>query len=204
MTRPVTLPTEAQVDAWPVRLTILTSGCLARQPCGVDGSTNGTYPLAYALLALPNVRVVAYCPEHAAFGTPRATPDCVGGNGHDVLDGAARFESDAGDEWTAGIVRTATIMASYRADVALLLDMSGACGSTVIYDGLRRLGRYQRGPGVAAAAIARAGIPIVSQRDERTLARIFHKLGHSADPWVGDGKDHHERTWFREYFAPPT
>lgn len=40
-----------------------------------------------ALLDLPNVRAVDFCPEDDAFGTPCATPDIHGGNGFDVLDG---------------------------------------------------------------------------------------------------------------------
>jgi uncharacterized protein YbbK (DUF523 family) len=79
------LPTEATIKAWPEftsdrPLHVLASGCLAGRPCGVDGSTNGEYPIARALFALPNVRVVDFCPEDFAFGTPRATPNIYGGD----------------------------------------------------------------------------------------------------------------------------
>jgi hypothetical protein len=84
--------------------------------------------------------------------------------------------------------------------LALLMDMSAACGSTVIYLGARSEKTYQRGPGVAAAALIRAGIPVVSQRDERTLAALFDKLGVSSAHFT-DRLDHHERAWFCGYFA---
>ncbi|MBL8607712.1 MAG: hypothetical protein JNL38_10345, partial [Myxococcales bacterium] len=58
-----------------------------------------------------------------------------------------------------------------------------------------------RGPGVAAAAVMRAGIPVVSQRDERTLAAIFARLGAEASAPLGDRLDFHERDWYRGYFA---
>jgi hypothetical protein len=81
------------------------------------------------------------------------------------------------------------------------MDISAACGSSVIYDGARHLKIYRRGPGVAAAMLMRAGVPIVSQRDERTLALVFAKLGASTGELLTDGVDHFERAWLREYFA---
>jgi uncharacterized protein YbbK (DUF523 family) len=183
---------------------VLVSGCLAGRPCGVDGTCYGEYPLARYLLALPNVRAVAFCPEDAAFGTPRATPDIHGGTGHDVLDGRARVVSDAGEDWTAGMIASARLMTElaleHAVHLALLMDVSAACGSTVIYDGLRLNKRYRHGPGVCAAALVRAGIPVVSQRDERTLTRIFRALGETCPP-LSDGLDHHERPWYRETFG---
>ena len=185
-------------------LRVLVSGCLAGRPCGVDGTSNGDYPLARWLLELPNVRTVPFCPEEDAFGTPRATPDIHGGDGFAVLDGRARVVSDAGDDWTEPMLRSAVKMKAFAdqhsVHLALLMDISAACGSTMIYDGPRRLKVYRRGPGVAAAFLIRAGIPIVSQRDERTLALVFTKLGSAADGPFTDRVDHHERRWCREYF----
>jgi uncharacterized protein YbbK (DUF523 family) len=183
---------------------VLVSGCVAGRLCGVDGSSYGEHPLARRLLELPNVRAVAFCPEEEAFGTPRATPDIHGGDGFDVLDGRARVISDAGEDWTGPMLRSASKMkdlaGQHRARLALLMDVSATCGSTVIYDGPRRLRVYRPGPGVAAATLIRAGIPVVSQRDERTLERIFAKLGAAAEAPFTDRADHHERRWYREYF----
>ena len=206
--RPRHLPTFAQIDAWPAfspaaPLRIVTSGCLAGQPVGVDGGTNGAYPLSARLLALPTVDVVAFCPENAAFGTPRATPDIDGGDGFDVLDGHARVIDDAGEDGTEALLAAATHMGELArgAHLALMLDISATCGSSVIYAGLRQNGRYRLGPGVASAAILRAGVPVVSQRDERTLARIFAKLGVDPSALLTDGLDHHERPWYRSTFG---
>ena len=54
-----------------------------------------------------------------------------------------------------------------RIDIAVLMDMSAACGSQVISDGCRldQERRYQKGPGVAAALLMRNGFKIISQRD---------------------------------------
>jgi uncharacterized protein YbbK (DUF523 family) len=156
------------------------------------------------LLALPNVRALAFCPEEEAFGAPRATPDIHGGDGFDVLDGRARVISDAGDDWTGAMLRSALKMRDiadqHGVHLALLMDISAACGSTVIYDGPRHLKMYRRGPGVAAAALIRSGIPVVSQRDERTLGLVFTKLRVATDVPFTDRADHHERPWYREYF----
>jgi uncharacterized protein YbbK (DUF523 family) len=180
------------------------SGCLAGRPCGVDGTSNGEYPLASRLLELPNVRAVPFCPEEEAFGTPRATPNIHGGDGFDVLDGRARVISDAGDDWTGALLRSVLKMKHIadeaHVDLALLMDVSAACGSTVIYDGPRRLKVYRQGPGVAAAVLIRAGIPVVSQRDEGTLGLLFTKLGVGTDVPFTDRADHHERRWYRDYF----
>ena len=206
--RPAHLPTFERIDAWPsftpaAPLRIVTSGCLAGQSVGVDGGTNGTYPLSARLLALPNVLVIPFCPENAAFGTPRATPDIEGGDGFDVLEGRATVHDDAGNERTDALVMAARQMVELGrgADLAMMLDISATCGSSVIYAGLRRYGRYRLGPGVASAALLRAGIPVVSQRDERTLARIFAKLGVDASELLTDGLDHHERPWYRAAFG---
>jgi hypothetical protein len=72
----------------------------------------------------------------------------------------------------------------------------------VIYDGPRRLKVYRRGPGVAAAALIRSGIPVVSQRDEGTLRVLLAKLGVATDVPLTDGADHHERPWHRENLGP--
>jgi uncharacterized protein YbbK (DUF523 family) len=206
---PLHLPTPRQIESWPpftrqAPLRVLVSGCLAGNPCGVDGTSYGEHPLARRLLDLPNVRAVAFCPEEEAFGTPRATPNIRGGDGFDVLDGRARVVSDAGDDWTGAMLRSGLKMKDiahqHGVHLALLMDISAACGSTVIYGGPRRLKVYRRGPGVAAAVLIRAGIPVVSQRDERTLGLLFTKLGFASDVPFTDRADHYERCWYREYF----
>lgn len=212
ITRPAHLPTAEVIDAWPSftaesPLRLLVSACLANEPCGVNGTSYGDYPFALRFLALPNVKAIRFCPEHAAFGTPRKTPDIHGGHGFDILDKrpGVRVMSDAGDDWTEGMRRAAIrmreIAVAESVHLALMMDISAACGTSAIYLGARSLKVYQRGPGVAAAAILRAGIPVVSQRDERTLSLVFAKLGASVDGVVTDGKDFYERDWYQTYFG---
>ncbi len=188
-------------------LPILVSACLTGVPCGVDGSSYGApYPRPSLLLALPNVHVLTFCPEDFAFGTPRATPDISGGTGFDVLDGTARVLSDTGEDWTAEMLAAAEAMLQVAQDndvrLALLMDISAACGSQVIYDGPRSAGRHQAGQGVCAALLIRHGIKVLSQRDHRTLDAVLSKLdsNYQRDPAA---RDHHETPWYVETFGSP-
>jgi uncharacterized protein YbbK (DUF523 family) len=171
---------------------------------GYDGSSYGDHPHIRRLAARPDVQAVAFCPEHAAFGTPRALCDIHGGDGHDVLAGRARVLSDAGEDWTDRMVAAAREMAgragALRADLAVLMDISAACGSQVIYRGARREGVYQASRGVAAAALVEAGVPVMSQRDFATLERVLCKLDPARSPRT-DRFDHHEGDWYRGYFG---
>ncbi len=158
------------------------------------------------MISLPNVRSYQFCPEHYAFGTPRALPDIHGGNGFDVLDGKARVLDDKGNDLTEGMVVAAKEMLKIaqdkKIDIAVLMDMSAACGSQVISDGCRLTPhrKYQKGPGVSAALLIRNGIFVVSQRDFRTLERIYKKLNpsHIVD---ATAIDHHENGWYKAYFG---
>ncbi len=186
-------------------LKLLVSGCLMGRPCGVDGSSYGApYPHTEELIGLPNVDVVDFCPEEFAFGTPRRTPDIHGGNGFDVLDGRARVLSDGGEDWTEGMLAAANAMLamaqSHRVRLALLMDISAACGSQVIYNGFRAQRAYQPGQGVCAALLIRHGIKVVSQRDHRTLGLVLGKL----DPTYtlnAARSDHHETQWYIDTFG---
>ncbi len=203
------LPSAATIASWPVftpdsPLRILVSGCLAGRPCGVDGTSYGEHLTAAALLGLPNVRATDFCPEQVAFGVPRATPNIRGGDGFDVLDGRARVQTDDGADWTGGMVQAAhqmlDVARAHDAKLALLMDTSAACGSQVIYDGPRHLGLYRAGPGIATALLVRSGLPVVSQRDYRTLGLILRHLGRP-DLAPPDGRDHHETEWYMRQFG---
>ena len=174
---PAHLPTQDQIDSWPKDdLRIMFSACMLGEAVVGDGRIFEVLPFIRELIDLPSVTHHKYCPEDPVIGTPRLDPDCVGGNGHDVLAGRARFVGADGKDWTDGNIESARTMASKAKDagvhVAIMLHVSGACGSSVIYDGLRAGGKYQHGPGVAAAAMLEAGIPVVSQRDLKTIGRI--------------------------------
>lgn len=205
------LPTRNEIASLPLYskkrpMKILVSACLAGDLCGVDGTSNGDAHWIKKLISLPNVKAVRFCPEHFSFGTPRSLPDIHGGNGFDVLDGKARVMTDKGEDWTEGFISAAgemlKIAKKEEIDLAVLMDMSAACGSQVISDGCRLTAdrKYQKGPGVCAALLMRNNVRVVSQRGFRTLEYIHHRLDPSHQ--VDESKiDHHEIEWYRSYFG---
>lgn len=191
-------------DPWRV----LLSGCLAGWQCGVDGSDYGLGVKLGDLLSLATFRALPFCPEQHAFGTPRTMPDIDGGDGVAVLGGSARVFDEHGKDLTDKMIEGARAMLRYaqeiRAELAILTDMSAACGSQVISDGCRlvEVRRYQKGVGVATALLLDAGIPVVSQRDFRTLALLRARLEPGYEP-PSDARDHHEHPWTLEHLPEP-
>jgi uncharacterized protein YbbK (DUF523 family) len=183
-------------DPWRV----LLSGCLAGLPCGVDGSDYGLAAAMADLRALPTFRALPFCPEQHGLGVPRTMPDIHGGDGFDVVAGRARVFDERGVDLTETMLDGARAMLAFaragRAELALLTDMSAACGTQVISDGCRLVPerRYQKGVGVAAAVLLDAGIAVVSQRDFHTLGLLRARLapGYAPPP---DARDHHEHPW---------
>lgn len=156
------------------------------------------------LIAVPNVHAVRFCPEDFSFGTPREVCNIHGGDGHDVLAGRARVLTHSGEDWTEGMVAAAQEMLrlarEHDVHLAILLDISAACGSQVIYDGHRDERRYRKGPGVCAALLMENRIKVIAQRDHRSLGLLRRKLdpGYQLDETA---VDHHETAWYREYFS---
>jgi len=191
-------PTEQ--DPWRV----LVSGCVAGWRCGVDGGDYG-FGMKYSeLLALPTLRVLPFCPEQHALGTPRTMPDIHGGDGLDVVAGRAKVFDEHGRDLTEKMLEGARAMLAFalqaRAELAILTDMSAACGSQVISDGCRLVAepRRQKGVGVATALLLDAGIPVVAQRDFHTLALLRARLDPGFTP-PEDARDHHEHPWVLVY-----
>lgn len=179
---------------------MLVSGCLAGWRCGVDASDNGVGASLAELVALPTLAVLPFCPEQHALGTPRTLPDIHGGDGFDVLAGRAKVFDERGADLTEAMLEGARAMLAFarasRAELAILTDMSAACGSQVISLGCRKVTerRYQKGVGVATALLMDAGIPVVSQRDFHTLALLRARLEpHYVAP--KNLRDHHEHEW---------
>ncbi len=203
------LPSRKTIESWPEftpsrPLRMLVSACLAGIPVGFDGSTYGTHNEIAEIIALPNVKAVTFCPEDFAFGTPRDICDIQGGDGHDVLAGRARVVSAVGEDWTDRMIEAAQKMLRIAhenaCEVAVLMDISAACGSQVIYAGARPEARYQSSQGVCAALLIESGIPVISQRDFKTLYYIKRKLQPQL-PHRDDLRDHHESEWYRNYFG---
>lgn len=187
-------------------LRILMSACLSGITCGFDGTANGEYPSALKILQYDTVKVVKFCPEEYSFGTPREMCDIHGGTGLDVLEGRARVLTESGKDWTEGMIgaseKMLEIARKQEIELAVLMDISAACGSQVIYDGNRFSENkvYQIGAGVAAAQLIRNGFKVISQRDYASLEILYSKLDpeHEID---GSKVDHCEGEWYRGYFG---
>lgn len=190
------------VDA-PLR--ILMSACLSGIRCGFDGTANGDYPSARKLVDYKMCKVITFCPEEHSFGSPREMCDIHGGTGMDVLDGKAKVLSDSGIDWSAGMIKGAEKMLErakeYNIELAVMMDISAACGSTVIYSGNRFSENkvYQIGQGVAAALLMRNNITVISQRDYASLETLYAKL--DASHQIDATKiDHRDTEWYKGYF----
>jgi uncharacterized protein YbbK (DUF523 family) len=187
-------------------LRILMSACLAGITCGYDGSANGEYPSALKLLHYDTVKIVKFCPEEFSFGTPREMCDIHGGTGFDVLDGKAKVLTASGVDWTEGLINASVKMLEVaqreNIELAVMMDISAACGSQVIYDGNRFAENkvYQIGAGVCAAQLIRNGFKVISQRDFASLELLYSIIDTSH---VIDSTkiDHHQTEWYKSYFG---
>jgi len=187
-------------------LRVLLSSCLIGTLCGADGSSYGEYPHIRDLATYPNVQITAFCPENFSFGTPREIPDISGGNGADVLDGNAIVITETGKNITEGMIKAAEKMLEVaqlnRIEIAVMMDVSAACGSQVIYKGhrLSEKPKYQIGMGVCAELLNRNGFKIISQRDFKSLDLLISKIDSNHTP-NNIAIDHDETKWYKEYFS---
>ncbi len=187
-------------------LRILLSACLIGTLCGADGSSYGDYPHIKALASRPHVTITSFCPENYSFGTPREIPDIQGGNGADVLDGKAMVITETGKDITEGMIRAANKMLEIarlnHIELAIMMDVSAACGSQVIYKGHRLSPdpQYQIGMGVCAELLTRNGFKVISQRDFRSLDILLTKIDDAHVPDL-TAIDHDETEWYRQYFG---
>ena len=189
-------------------LRILVSACLTGTLCGVDGSSNGEYPSVLKLLTYDNVKLTRFCPEDYSFGTPREMCDIYGGTGMDVLNGKAKVLTSTGADWTSGMIDASEKMLELarknNIELAVMMDISAACGSQVIYSGNRYSENkvYQAGAGVCAAQLMRAGFKVISQRDYASLEILYSLIddNHTIDI---KAIDHHQTDWYKQYFSVP-
>jgi uncharacterized protein YbbK (DUF523 family) len=187
-------------------LRVLVSGCLAGLSCGVDATDYGLGALMHDFLAAKTLVAFRFCPEDVGMGTPRTMPDIHGGDGYDVLDGRARVVDEHGTDLTEKMLTGAQGMLACalenRVELAVLTDMSAACGSQVISDGCRLVEsrRFHASVGVAAALLLRSAIPVVSQRDAKTIGILRERLdpGYRRDPAA---LDYHQTPWYLTQFA---
>jgi len=145
---------------------VLVSACLAGRECTYQGGHRAN---AAVLRLVADGRAVLVCPEEeAGLGTPRPEAEVLGGTGTDVLDGLARVRTTAGDDVTSHYLDGARIAteraASAGCTAAVLKARSPACGCGAIYDGAFTA-TLRDGDGVAAAALRRAGIDVMTDEE---------------------------------------
>ena len=183
-------------------LRVLCSACLVGRATGWEG---GPYTSTFVLelIGLDNVQAVSFCPEDVALGTPRALTTLHGGNGFDVLDGRGTVRNTENEDQTALLLRGVEGMVAFaeekRVELAVLMEISDSCGTTAIYLGHPSNKDYQQGPGVAAAALHRHGVPIISPRDYRSIAQLRKLLQPSWRPPKGM-MNFVETEWYQKYF----
>lgn len=133
-------------------------------------------------------------------------PDIHGGDGYDVLDGRAKVYDEHNHDLTEKMVAGAYAMLEcaqkHRAELALLTDMSAACGSQVISKGCRLVEHreFTASVGVATALLLRNQIAVVSQRDYKTL-NLVKRLLDPQEPPAPEAIDYHETPWYLATFG---
>jgi len=147
---------------------ILVSACLMGFKVRYNGSEKQAIEETLARWQQEG-RLVIHCPELAAgLPVPRLPAEINGGNGMDVMQGAARIQESDGTDVTEHYQLAAwlALRAAQEAGcgAALLTDGSPTCGSSTIYDGSFR-GQRQRGMGVAAALLAEHGVKVFSEQE---------------------------------------
>jgi len=187
-------------------LRILVSACLVGAKCGVDGDTYGEYPSVLKLLNFDNVKLIQFCPEEFSFGTPREMCDIYGGDGFDVLTGKAKVLTPSGKDWSDRMIKASEKMLQVardnRIELAVMMDVSAACGNHVIYDGNRYATdkKFQIGMGVCGAQLSKAGFKIISWREYESLEILYSKIdpNHTIDT---DAIDFDQHDWYKSYFG---
>jgi uncharacterized protein YbbK (DUF523 family) len=150
----------------PVDGLVLVSACLAGRECTYQ-ATDRANPAVLRLVA--EGRAVLVCPEEeSGLGTPRPEAEISDGTGGDVLDRATGVHTidgvDVTDEYLEGARIAVARAQETRCTTAILKARSPACGCGAIYDGSFS-GKLRDGDGVAAAALRRAGMDVMTDEE---------------------------------------
>lgn len=151
---------------WVDCMTKLVSACLLGVNCRYDGK-NALEPKLLELLK--EDKIIPVCPEQlGGLPTPREPAWIVGGEGSDVLKGAAKVINQSGREVTQNfrlgaeeILRLAKL---YGVKCAILKSKSPSCSCSGIREPFS-FDKLKRGDGVTAALLKRNRIKVVSEED---------------------------------------
>ncbi|MEG0783833.1 MAG: DUF523 domain-containing protein [Christensenella sp.] len=141
---------------------ILVSACLAGRKCRYDGSAKTVGAIARAVR---EGEVLCACPEMmAGMKIPRVAAEIRGGDGFDVLRGAAEVYNKEGvcvtAEFVLGAQRFLQFVKKRKITEVWLKAKSPSCGMSKIYDGAFE-GALKDGCGVTCALLMKNGIKIV-------------------------------------------
>ena len=152
---------------------LLVSRCLLGHRVRYDGGAHGPYDLLQRWQ--DEGRIVPLCPEVAGgLPTPRPPAEIPGGQGGAVLDGRLPVLTDDGTDVTAAFVAGAEIalrlVQQHGLRMAVLKARSPSCGCRQVYSG-QFDGQLRAGQGVAAAALATAGVTLFDEQQLTEAAR---------------------------------
>ena len=145
---------------------ILVSACLLGINCRYNGKTKANQAV---IDWLKDKDFISFCPESSGhLPIPRLAGEIVDGTGQDVLSGKAKVQNKVGDDYTAffimGAEKALEFAKEHNIDMAILKENSPSCGVHSIYDGTFSRKKI-KGEGVAAAALAEAGVTLYSEMD---------------------------------------
>jgi uncharacterized protein YbbK (DUF523 family) len=138
---------------------IIVSACLLGIKCRYDGKSCPAE-------GFPREGIVPVCPEQlGGLPTPRRPASLEGGDGDAVLEGKARVRDASGADVTEnflkGVEAVLEIVSIVGAERAILKERSPSCGASTTYID----GRLAEGKGVLAAALEKAHVPVVSEKE---------------------------------------
>ena len=133
---------------------ILVSACLLGRNCKYSGGNNRNEKV---LSFLKGKEYIPVCPEVEA-GMPVPRPPVEIRQGRVV----SRDGKDLDAVYSRGVARVMAEMGTV--DLAILKSGSPTCGVHEIYDGTFS-GRKIKGRGILAEALAKAGIPVIDEKE---------------------------------------
>jgi uncharacterized protein YbbK (DUF523 family) len=151
---------------------IIVSACLLGTKCRYDGEGRSDETV---LSMIPRQILIPICPEQlGGLSTPRPPSEIVGGNGRDVLNGAARVIDREGCDVTDSFIRGGReglkIARLLNITTAIMKENSPSCGALHIM----QKGKRAKGPGVASALFAQNGIEVISSERINEYLTEYH------------------------------